>query len=335
MAEEKSTAVSRNGSTKLAVNVNNKTYLAELENSLANYSLKPDQEQINCVVNALTSMQQACKQKNISLNEVDQTNLMSILQNVAMLRLNTSATPRECYIIVRGQKAPYTFDFGVEGDGNDKLVRKYGVGVKKIYPVWLVREKDEFTYASFSGLEMVPPKWVPKDGTAKVVRVVYPIEYEDGTVQYHIAERESVATNLKAHISNNLMWEKDSKKKAAKDRAENMSLDDMFKDKELLEIMSPAWRDPHSRESMIIRKMRNNALKPIPKDFSNAYIAEAYEEAYGGSDRRKERASVDPEQVLEAEVSENMSSGDPISIPEKINEQVEGDKESQNNDRPF
>src|SRR5690606_34665142 len=34
-----------------------------------------------------------------------------------------------------------------------------------------------------------------------------------------------------------------------------------------------------SRESMIIRKMRNNIVKKIPKDFGNAFVEMTYQEA--------------------------------------------------------
>ena len=44
-------------------------------------------------------------------------------------------------------------------------------------------------------------------GKGKVVRVVYPIEMSDGTIEYHIAEREDVVKNLIAHINQNLMNE--------------------------------------------------------------------------------------------------------------------------------
>ena len=59
-----------------------------------------------------------------------------------------------------------------------------------------------------------------------------------------------------------------------------MTLDQIFEDPDALKIMSPAWRAPHSREAMILRKMRNNAIKKIPKDFSDAFMAKAYESTF-------------------------------------------------------
>ena len=54
------------------------------------------------------------------------------------------------------------------------------------------------------------------------------------------------------------------------------SLDDILDDTELQPYISPAWTEPQSRESMIIRKMRNNIMKSIPKDFGNPVAAQEY-----------------------------------------------------------
>ncbi|MCO7124734.1 hypothetical protein NIE88_02950 [Sporolactobacillus shoreicorticis] len=45
---------------------------------------------------------------------------------------------------------------------------------------------------------------------------------------------------------------------------------------------SPVWKDPQSQECMIIRKMRNNVVKKIPKDFGNAVIQMSYEDSIDG-----------------------------------------------------
>ena len=322
MAEEKKNAVAKAAPYKVDLQKIQEIYISSLESSLVNIGMKADHEQRACAISLLSQMQQLCKKDGLTLQNIDQTNVMDILQTAVMLRLNTSAVPRECYLIIRNQKQGdewhKVFEFGIEGDGNDKLVRRYGVNVAKIYPYWLVREEDGFTYASFNGLEMVPPTWTPKGMNGKVVRVVYPIEYQDGTVQYHIAEREGVVANLQAHIINNTKTNKsynDAKKAEIRKRLEEMTLDQIFNDAEFLEIMSPAWREPHSRESMIIRKMRNNALKPIPKDFSNAYIAEAFEDTYEDYDQYRPEV-IDPQTAVDAEVVEKAGTEELKSLPE-------------------
>lgn len=98
-------------------------------------------------------------------------------------------------------------ELGIEGDGNDAILRQFGVNVKKVHPVWLVKEGDVFVYPKHKGMKLTPPEWEEKGESTKVIRVVYPVEMTDGKVQYLIAERESVKTNLLAHVRNSMMNE--------------------------------------------------------------------------------------------------------------------------------
>ena len=66
--------------------------------------------------------------------------------------------------------------------------------------------------------------------------------------------------------------------------------------------MSPAWAAPHSRESMILRKMRNNATRRYPKEFSSAFQELTYAETIDDTPRD---ARIDAEQALEAEVEQH------------------------------
>ena len=86
-------------------------------------------------------------------------------------------------------------------------MRQFGNGIDTVYPVWLVKEGDDFTYPRRRGIEIEPAEWIPKGLSDKTVRVVYPVKLKDGTIDYLIAEREPVKTNLIAHIRNNLMNE--------------------------------------------------------------------------------------------------------------------------------
>lgn len=262
-------------------------------------NIKYDAEQIACGNALLSAMTEQMEAKSLAIKDMDQTKLIRVIQEATLLRLNANANPKECYVIVRAPRnqKPY-FDFGIMGDGYDKILRRYGVGVKTVHPFWAVRENDGFTYPSFNGLSIQPPTWSPKDMVSKVVRVVYPIEMTDGTVVWEIAEREDVKKNLLAHIGQNLMY--DSNHPGLIDRIANISLDEIFQDKEALEVMSPVWKSPQSRESMILRKMRNNAIKAMPKDFGNAFTAGAFEDASEGT--------VNIEDAVEAEVTESVAS---------------------------
>lgn len=304
-------------------------YLGMVEEACKPMNIALNDYQKLCVRNMITKMAVLAEKERKTITEFSQTNVTEILQQVAMLELNSSATPRECYVIVRNVNygTPTSpiwkkeFEFGLEGDGNDKLLRRYGVNIKKVYPYWIVREGDDFTYPSFKGIAVEPPTWTPKSYYGKVEKVVYPIEYIDGELVYHISERESVAGNLKAHISNNLMKSKDyndTKKQEINSRLADKSLEEIFKDEDALKIMSPAWRNAGSREEMILRKMRNNAIKKIPKDFSDAFKAVAYAETFEDYDQYQDER-INREEALEVEIEEKA-----VSEPITATLEVEG-----------
>lgn len=272
-------------------------------------NLQYDDYQKLCIMNLVGRMQELLTKENKTFNEMDKSNITNILQTAAMLNLNISAVPSECYLIMRAGQ----FEFNIEGDGNDKLLRKFGVDVEKVYTPWKVRENDEFSYPSFNGLEIEPPVWKPRDYYSKIVRVVYPIKKTDGTVEYHISERESVVHNLQAHISNNILKRKDmtaEEKERINAMASDMALDEILSSKELLPYISPAWKSAGSREAMIERKMRNNATKKYPKDFRNALVASAYEHTYEDYEQYEDER-IDKEAALETEVIEK-SMIDPV-----------------------
>lgn len=69
----------------------------------------------------------------------------------------------------------------------------------------------------------------------------------------------------------------DNKKQEIMNNLKTMALDDILDSQEYQSYISPAWKSPQSRESMIVRKMRNNIVKKIPKNFENAYVAMQYQ----------------------------------------------------------
>lgn len=300
-------------------------YTNGVQTAIEKQGLAFDEEQIACLSAAVSEMFSISKKEGVDIREMDQTAINRILQQISFLRLNVNSIPKECYLIIRryknNQNKKPEFDFGIEGDGYDKIVRRYGVGIKRLYEPWIIREGDEFKLPSFHGIKVTDPEWQPKSYSAKPIMVCYPVEYDDGRVEYKITDREGVAVNLKAHIENSIKTSfkyDDKKKESVRNKIKNMSLDEMFNDSELLEIMSPAWRDPHSRDAMIIRKMRNNAIKPIPKDFQNAYISQLYEETYEDYDQyRSEEKKKNPEEAIETEIEETAGTEEMPSIPEK------------------
>lgn len=289
----------------------NETYLPMIINQLENNNINLSEYAKSCVVNAIAAINNVLDTNGVTWGDkqLDKSGLTQILLSVAALQLNATANPRECYFQIRnvsskgvdenGKQATVwkkKIEMGIEGDGYDALVNRFGRDVKKVYPHWLVREGDDFTYPRYSGLELTPPQWQPK-GTGKVVRVVYPIQSNDGVVDYYISERADVKKNLMAHISNNMMnetfgvcadrykaTEEEKQQIAEKKReilakAKELDLDALLDNAEFDKYISPAWKEEQSRESMIIRKMRNNIVKKIPKDFSSSFVAEIYNES--------------------------------------------------------
>lgn len=103
---------------------------------------------------------------------------------------------------------------------------------------------------------------------------------------YLIAERDSVKVNLLAHVRNNLLNETFGICKSRYDATEKQlqdikvrkeaildamrkceTVDDMLTCPEARPYISAAWLD--SSEAMIVRKMRNNAIKRFPKNLNS------------------------------------------------------------------
>lgn len=286
--------------TKLSVYANEYTSL--MERDFAEHSLQFDDYSKQCVMASMSAIYGLVTSNKEAMENLQGSNLRQVIGQVASLKLNANAVPRECYFQLRSKQGAdgqwhKEVELGIEGDGNDAILRQFGVGVKKVHPVWLVKEGDIFVYPKHKGMEMTPPEWEEKGESQKVIRVVYPVEMTDGHVEYLISERESVKTNLFAHVRNNLMNETfgivtgtkkqgnkevlrtrydatpEEKKQIEAKKEEIYSalrncetLEDMLSCEIAKPFISAAWLD--TPESMIVRKMRNNAIKKYPKDFN-------------------------------------------------------------------
>lgn len=331
----------------------NDTYLPMIAGQLEGNSIQMDDYAKQCVMSAISAINNALTAKNSSWNDpqLDQSNVTQNLLTIASLKLNAAANPREVYFQIRNVNTKKTdekgnniwkkeIEMGIEGDGNDAILARFGRDVKEVKQFWEVREGDKFTYPEFNGIELTPPTWSPT-GAGKVVKVVYPIVKTNDTVEYHITEREHVVKNLIAHIKNNLMNETfgiaESRFKANKEQKEEIDakkqevmnsiigkdLDSILDDTGLQKYISPAWKDPQSRESMILRKMRNNITKKIPKDFGNAFVQMQY--ADQDDDYKRVRKEVQENANVEfLDIDEVQSDKQPTS-----NEQNEAQEEFQ------
>lgn len=345
----------------------NDAYFPMIERQLTGNGIKMDDYSKQCVLNAISSINNVLDQNGIGWNDpqLDQSNITQILLNVASLKLNSSANPNEVYFQVRNVKYQRRdkngkeviewkkqIEMGIEGDGNDAILARFGRDVKTVHQYWLVREDDEFEYPSYVGVEVTPPKWTPK-GTGKVVRVVYPIEKTNGVIEYHIAEREDVIKNLIAHVNNNLMNETfgiaksryeatkkqkteiQKKKNEIIEKIKSLGLDKALEDEELQQYISPAWKDEQSKESMIIRKMRNNIVKKIPKDFGVALVEMSYEDSTNDYEQRVRKDVTEHANQEVIDIIENEETEEEVTDAEIIEEEPsEADEEPNQEEQP-
>ena len=288
MAEQKQEVAKQEMNTKLSYYTNQYTGL--MERDFGEHGLQFDDYSKQCVMAAMSAIYGVVTSNKQAMENLQGSNLRQVIGQVASLKLNANAVPRECYFQLRSKQDANgdwhkEVELGIEGDGNDAILRQFGVNVKKVHPVWLVKEGDIFSYPKHRGIEATPPEWEERGESQKVVRVVYPVEMNDGHVEYLISERESVKTNLLAHVRNSMMNEtfgicKDRYKATDAQKAEikakkNEILDalcvcatieHMLSCDVAKPFISAAWLD--TPEAMIIRKMRNNAIKKYPKDFN-------------------------------------------------------------------
>lgn len=265
-----------------------------------------DEYSKQCAMNAMTNIYQLITASNVNIQNIDNSNLREIVGQCASLKLNANAVPSECYFQLRkkkiGNQYVQTVEMGIEGDGNDAILRNFGENVEAVYPVWIVKKGDKFTYPKHVGIAITPPEWEQMGESEMTEKVVYPVKLTDGTVQYLISERQGVKINLFAHVRNNLMNETfgicESRYKADEKQLEQIkvekekifvalrqceTVEEMLECEVARPYISAAWLD--TPESMIVRKMRNNAIKKFKKNYNTMaqrsflQIDETYQQA--------------------------------------------------------
>lgn len=283
-----------------------------------------------CAMEAMTSIYTLVKNDDkADMRSIDTSNLRQIVEQCASLKLNASAYPRECYFQLRsvkqGNEWVKVVEMGIEGAGYDSLLSNYGKDVDKVYPFWVVKEGDEYIPPKHKGLEVTPPEWEEKGLSSKAVRVVYPVKLTDGTVTYLMADRDSVKVNLLAHVKQNMMNAtfgicEDRYKATPKQKEEIKAkkneildalracatVDDMLQCEVARPYISGAWLD--TPESMIQRKMCNNATRKYPKNYdpmarqAQIEMDEVYRLAQ--EDIAENANSVDFDEAIEAQATE-------------------------------
>ena len=150
-------------------------------------------------------------------DEQRRNNIVSVVKQIVFLKLNPDAIPREVYFMVRNKRVGVDqynkpiwkkfIESGVEGAGNDSLLRNFGEKVKNV-KFYIVYEGDEFSGVWYDGFDVKLPTFRPKkravgEAKGKALYAVYLIEKTDGTFDVSIAEREDVKQSLLAAIRQN------------------------------------------------------------------------------------------------------------------------------------
>lgn len=233
------------------------------------------------VRNVLSTIDKLLSNKKKNWNSVNRDNLNAILQKATFLGLDPSAMPPQCAIIPRGD----SFDFQIEGAGNDAILKRFGEDVKEIRS-YVVYEGDEFTFPRMVGWDYELPNHERKFKSDKEMYVVYLIKLNNGSVDVRIADRESVKISLFGQM-----------RQSGADEAflrtlENRKLDDILTDENLLnmkiknkwggqnDLIADSYSSVVSKKGMIERKMRNHAIRKFPKNFSSEIVKDLYEETF-------------------------------------------------------
>lgn len=301
-----------------------------IENDYSSCGVQFDDYSRKCAMEAVGSIFNLVKNDSkADMKSLDTSNLRGIVENCASLKLNPMAYPRECYFqlrnVKRGNEWVKVVEMGIEGAGYDSLLSHYGKDVEQVYPYWVVKEGDTYIPPKHKGLELTPPEWEENGLSDKAVRVVYPVKLTDGTVTYLTADRASVKVNLLAHVKQNMMnatfgicadryKATDAEKKKIKEKKDEIlnalrscaTVDDMLECEIARPFISGAWLD--TPESMVQRKMCNNATRKYPKNYdqmarqAQIELDDAYRQTQGDVVESANSVDFDEENIIDGEI---------------------------------
>lgn len=350
MADNTAVAEKRAFTTSLSVWSNEMTGL--IINDYKAVGMDMDDYAKECAMEAMTSIFNLVKSNpKVDMNSLDKSNLRGIVKRCASLKLNASAFPRECYFQLRnvnvGKDAEgkdiwqQQVEMGIEGSGYDALLANYGKDVKQVYPYWMIKEGDKYIPPKHKGLTVMDPEWEENGLSDKAVRVVYPVKLLDGTITYLSADRDSVKVNLLAHVKQNMMNEtfgvitgtkkqygkevartrydatpeekskiKEKKEEVLKALRACKTVDEMLECELATPFISGAWLD--TPESMIQRKMCNNAIRKYPKNYdpmarqAQIEMDEVYQTSQAEIAENANCIEFEPEEIAETDNRQEM-----------------------------
>ncbi len=322
--------------SQMLVTANN--YIEKLRKFAETVNIEFDDYQRTCVFNAIRSVNNVLATNKKTWNDIQVDNIVTVLEQVAFLHLNPSATPRECYFIIRNNQDKKTgtwsqeLEFGVEGAGNDIILSRFGKNVAEVKS-YIVYEGDEFTPGFMNGWDLVLPTYQRTFKTNKPEKAVYLIKKTNGEIDVQYADTEDVKKSLLANAKQNGADEKllrEINKESLYEILNNPKWLDYKIVKEYTNkygkkstketrLFNPSYTGVSSMYNMIERKLRNHATRKYPKDFSRKEIAELYEKTFDDLSYEPQKEIETPEEkiTISNKEFENNSASEKIKLDDR------------------
>ena len=286
------------------------------------------EENKKMVLSIISEMGTALEKKGLWFDspEFARESVLTVLNQAMTLGLNIHM--KHCYLIVQKIGQKYHIVYSVYGEGWEHLFLTRGRGVKD-FKRYDIREGDKFVPSRLENGKMIEPQIEPNpfNQDKKIVLVVYQVFKKDGSVEWLYANRNQVKVSVIAQFKNkcNGISEKDriEVQKIMDDIYLTETLDEalnkyryktidviQYNKKATISIIGDTYNDLHTREQMILTKMKKIALDKYPKTMSNEIEAHAYN-----------NLDIDEKDVFESE--------SPISYVE--NKKIEHEKDIEEN----
>ena len=279
MANEVTTTEKKQTMLATAANKIADLYITDISNLHTAVGVPMTEESKRCAVNAVLSLCGDLGAAEVQLLPKEQ--IVQILQFVSVNQLDVFSG--QVFIDKRKKKdsnGKWTTSVKAVpmGSAYEIMVARYGVNVKRVSSPHIVHEGDEFELPQFDGTKMtnLKHKMTLEGLDKKAIAVYYIIDKVDGTQDFAIATRESVANNLKSQIINTALGREDIDRGELFKKLEGMKLDEILNDEKLSSLISATYRSPATKEAMIIAKMKKNALMHYTRDLgtkqNNAFV---------------------------------------------------------------
>lgn len=325
-------AKTRQSNMLLATN----SYVDKIKKFADEVNLEFTNYQKQCVVNAVRKINPLLESQKITWQNLEVDNILTVLQQTAFLQLNPSAIPNECYYITRkyynkeSRSYYFVLEFGVEGAGNDVILRKFGQDVAEVKS-YIVYEGDEFTEGFMDGWDMTLPKHRRTFKSHKPIKAVYLIKKNNDEIDVQYADTEDVKKSLLANAKQNGANDK-LLRQLNKLKLYEILENEKWLDYEITKtkynssetyttpLFNPSYTSPISQANMIERKLRNHATRKYPKNFNAEAVSNLYQDTF--DEKYDEKGNIITAQERLESTQEDF---DTNASSESINENVEDD----------